>query len=179
MNAAASLITEFHQRGIRLIPNPPKLAVEPASRLTDSDRERLRRYKPDLLALLSAEHERDGINRVVRLDAERREADRRSGRGYDFDSTAPSHAEYVDDADPLSDPAHPAHSILATCQRYGIALQIDPNGALVLRKAERTEKNITRPWPSLIIAIEAHVAEVARLVAAGWHLRADFVGPMQ
>jgi hypothetical protein len=37
MNAAATLIAEFHQRGIRLIPDPPKLAVEPSSKLTDAD----------------------------------------------------------------------------------------------------------------------------------------------
>lgn len=50
---AQAILQDFARRGIRLIPNPPKLAVEPASRLTDTDRDAIRRYKADLLALLS------------------------------------------------------------------------------------------------------------------------------
>jgi len=52
MNAEA-LIADFERRGIRLIPDPPKLAVEPASRLTDADCAAIRAHKAELLALLS------------------------------------------------------------------------------------------------------------------------------
>jgi len=50
---AQALIANLSRRGIRLIPNPPKLSVEPASKLTDQDREAIRTAKPELLALLT------------------------------------------------------------------------------------------------------------------------------
>lgn len=55
---AQSLIEAFCRRGIRLIPNPPKLTVEPPSKLTDSDRAALRAHKPELLAHFRAEQDR-------------------------------------------------------------------------------------------------------------------------
>lgn len=48
-----TLIKDFSRRGIRLLPDPPKLAVEPAELLTDADREVIRRHKVELLALLT------------------------------------------------------------------------------------------------------------------------------
>jgi hypothetical protein len=164
---AAMLIAEFHQRGIRLIPEPPKLAVEPASKLTGIDRERIRKHKADLLALLSAEHKKAEINRIGRLDTERREADRQAGRGYDFDSTAPSHIGFMM-------ASNPAYSIIADCRRYGVALRIDPDGSLVVGKAGAKAEEPTQPWPSLLVAIEANLETVAELVAAGWTLGAEF-----
>ncbi len=113
-------------------------------------------------------------DRITRVDAARREADRKAKRGYDFDPTAPSHTEYVDRADPLSDPGHPAYSIITTCRSYGIALRVDSDGTLVIGEAGARAKEPAQPWPSLIRAIEAHTEAVACLVAAGWHLRADF-----
>lgn len=50
---AEALVENLSARGIRLIPNPPKLAAEPASRLTDADRELIRAHKVELLALLA------------------------------------------------------------------------------------------------------------------------------
>jgi hypothetical protein len=135
-------------------------------------------HKPDQ-KVVAACHERVEIDRIARLDAERREADRHAQRGYDFDPAAPSHAEHVSRADSLTDPASPAHSVIATCRRYGIALRLDPDGALVVGKAGAIAEEVTQPWPSLIRAIEAHLDAVGCLVAAGWHLRADFAGPMQ
>lgn len=178
MNAEA-LIVDFRRRGIRLIPNPPKLSVEPASKLTDEDRKAIRQHKAAILARLAAQHEQAEIVQVARLDAERREADRQAGRGYDFDPSAPSHAEYLRQADPLSDQAHPAYSIIATCRRYGVALRIGANGGLEVGKAVGEAASATEAWPSLLRAIEAHIDGVARLVAAGWHLRAEFSGPAQ
>ncbi len=52
---AVRLIEDFRARGIRLIPEPPKLVVEPASRLTDADRQAIRALKPALMELLSPE----------------------------------------------------------------------------------------------------------------------------
>jgi hypothetical protein len=54
MNAQA-LLEDFSRRGIRLIPNPPRLTVEPASRLTDVDRAAIRAAKSELLRLLVAD----------------------------------------------------------------------------------------------------------------------------
>jgi hypothetical protein len=119
-------------------------------------------------------HKRVETDRIARLDAARREADRKAKRGYDFDPTAPSHVEYVDRADPLSDPGHPAYSIITTCRSYGIALRVDSDGTLVIGEAGSGAKGPAQPWPTLIRAIEAHTEAVACLVAAGWHLRADF-----
>ena len=56
-----------------------------------------------------------------------------------------------------------AHSILTTCQRHGVALHIDPDGALVIGKAGAKADDATQPWRTLIMAIEAHTDAVARL----------------
>ena len=48
-----ALIADFNRRGIRFIPNPPKLVVEPASRLTEWDRALIRAYKAEMLAMLA------------------------------------------------------------------------------------------------------------------------------
>jgi hypothetical protein len=69
-------------------------------------------------------------------------------------------------------PITPAESIIATCRRHGIALSLEPNGALRVG-TDGGNGDEPAPWPSLIIAIEAHMEPVAALVAAGWHLRAD------
>ena len=138
-----------------------------------------RKHKPDLLAYLtSARRTPEVVERVksgaevewiVELDAERHKADRQAKRGYDFDPTAPSHADY------LPEPGHPAYAIISACQRYGVALGIDATtGDLVVGKAGAKADDPTQPWASLLISIEAHLEAVARLVAAGWTLRADF-----
>jgi DNA-directed RNA polymerase subunit M/transcription elongation factor TFIIS len=224
---AQSLIAELATRGIRLIPNPPKLIAVPAAKLTDADCERIRQNKADLLALLAAKHEQAETARICRrcgyhmydservfcpacktrlntdkreavlLDAERRETDRQAKRGYDFDCSAPGHAEYLErtgqscvcqtspaeqeerELDRLARadgwiPPSPAHAVLATCRRYDVALRIDADGTLVVGKAGAKARVPSQPWPSLIQAIETHLEAVAQLVATGWYLRADF-----
>jgi tubulysin polyketide synthase-like protein len=69
---------------------------------------------------------------------------------------------------------NPAESIVATCQRYSVALRIDPTGDLVVGKTGANADQPTQSWPSLLIAIEAHLEAVAALVASGWNLRAEF-----
>ncbi|SRR5579884_560169 len=50
-----SLLAGFARRGIRLIPSPPHVIVEPASLLTDQDRQAIRQRKAELLAALTRE----------------------------------------------------------------------------------------------------------------------------
>ena len=177
---AQGLIVELAARGIRLIPNPPKLIAVPAAKLTEVDGDRIRQNKADLLALLAAKHEQAESDRLARLDAERHEADRRAKRGYDFDPSAPSHADREKaEIDRLASidgwRRLPAHSIIATCQRYGVALRIDETtGDLVVGKVGAKADQSSQPWPSLLTAIEAHLEAVAALVEEGWSLRADF-----
>ena len=176
---AETLIRDFRRRGIRLIPNPPKLSVEPASRLTNDDRQAIRQHIAAILPRLAAAHsEQAEIERISRLDAERREADRVTRRGYDFDPTAASHKDYLKAPPTLAIKGAPhwtpAHNLLARCQRHGVALRIDLDGTLVVGKAGAKAEEPTQPWPTLIRAIEAHLEAVAELVASGWSLQADF-----
>jgi hypothetical protein len=164
---AQALIDNLTRRGIRLIAEPPRLTVEPASKLTDDDRALIRAHKVELLSHLVA--------RVAQCDAERREAARQASRGYDFDCSAPSHAEYVERTGQLCACQTPANTIVATCRRYGVVLHIDATtGELVVGKAGAKADEPTQPWPSLLIAIEAHLEAVATQVASGWNLRAEF-----
>jgi hypothetical protein len=54
---ANALIHHFADRGIRLWFDGGKIVVEPASRLTQSDREAIRRWKPALLDVLKGDVE--------------------------------------------------------------------------------------------------------------------------
>lgn len=75
----------------------------------------------------------------------------------------------------LPHPDDPAYSLLSTCQRYGVALRIDPrSGDLVVGRAGAKADETTQPWASLLFALEAHTAAVGALVRAGWMLHADF-----
>jgi hypothetical protein len=176
VSAAVAILAELSSRGLHIEPRPNgNLYIAPKDLLTPELLERVRAHKAALLAHLRASGEQAEVDRIARLDAERREADRQATRGYDFDLTAPSHAEYLRrEADPLADPGHPAYSIVITCQRYGVALRIDPDGSLVVGKAGAKAEEPSQPWPSLLRAIEAHLEAVARLVEGGWTLRADF-----
>ena len=49
-------------------------------------------------------------------------------------------------------------------------LRIDETGDLVVGKADEP----TQPWPDLLVELEAHLEPVARLVEAGWTLKAGF-----
>jgi len=142
--------------------------------------------------------DRGEAERIARLDAERREADRQAGRGYDVDCSAPGPAAYLARAgqrcctcqisaeehrareiDRLArtdgwTPTSPAPAIIEVCRQYGVALRIDHDGAPVVGEAGAKADEATQPWASLIMAIEAHLETVARLVASGWRLRATF-----
>jgi hypothetical protein len=68
----------------------------------------------------------------------------------------------------------PVQSIIEICRRHGVALRIDEDGDLVVGKAGAKADKPTQPWRSLLVEIEANLEPVARLVEAGWHLRAAF-----
>jgi len=53
MSDVHSVLADFARRGIRLIPSPPNVIVEPASLLTDEDRQAIRQRKAELLAVLT------------------------------------------------------------------------------------------------------------------------------
>ena len=50
-----SLIVTLSRKGVRLIPDGDGLVVEPASRLTDAEREAIRTHKAELLQQLAAD----------------------------------------------------------------------------------------------------------------------------
>lgn len=168
MTGASEILAELQSRGIHFERRPHGGVRLVPARLIDSDLlNRIHAHKAALLAALRAQQEQAESDRIARLDAERCEADRQARRGYDFDPTAPSHAEYLPDG-------HPAFSILETCQRYGVALRIDSDGTLVVGKAGAKAEDSTQPWPSLMMALEAHLDDVKALVDAGWTLKAGF-----
>lgn len=177
MNAAVEIVTELRALGIRAESRGNGgVRLVPARVIDPRLRERIIAHKKEVIARLRAEQEQAETARIARLDAERREADRLAKRGYDFDENAPSHAEYLARTnDPLADLGHPAYSIITTCRRYGVALRIDPEtGDLVVGRTGAKADEPSQPWPSLIQAVEGHLEAVARLVEAGWSLRADF-----
>jgi hypothetical protein len=148
-------------------------------------REAVRQHKADLLALLRADQEQVEIDPTAQLDAQRREADRQARHGYDFDPTAPTHGDTekaeigrlanTDSWPPLTAAGHPAYAIVGTCRQYGVALRIDEaTGDLVVGRARAGIEESTQPWASLLMAIEAHLDDVALLVEAGWSLSARF-----
>jgi hypothetical protein len=84
--------------------------------------------------------------RIARLD-ERYESDRGIGRGYDVDLTAriPKNS--------------PARTLIRLCREFGVVLKLHPDGMVL----------VVRPWRSLLTALEAHVDDVAVLLAAEWN----------
>jgi TubC N-terminal docking domain len=141
---AQALISNLIARGITLTPNGDSLIVRPRERLTDADREAIRQHKVELLALLTRAEQIEEAG-IDRLAG---------GDGWQ---------------------PNPAESIVAACQRYGVTLRIDATtGDLVVGKAGAKADEPTQPWPSLLIAIEAHLEAVASLVEAGWTLKTEF-----
>jgi hypothetical protein len=140
-----ALLAEAARRGIALYPDGHNIRYRgPKTDLADL-KPKLAAHKGELLTLLRAE--RDKV-----------EIDLAGGDGRN----------------PLRNPGQPAYSILATCERYGVAMRLDSaTGDLVIGKAGATADEPTQPWPSLIMALEAHLESVAVLVRAGWTLKAD------
>jgi hypothetical protein len=147
-----SLVRDLEARGASLALEGDGLAIEaPRGVLGPEVIEPLRRHKPELLTFLVARHcectGEDVAGYLDRNPSRRALLERPALQGWT-----------------------PAHSVVATCQRYGVALRIDRDGILVVGKAGAKADEATQPWSSLLAAIEAHADAVARLVEAGWHL---------
>jgi hypothetical protein len=189
--SAALLLEELTAIGIKVrLSDHGKLCLKPKACITPDLIERVRADQEQLAQLV---RERTQTDHIARLDVERREADRQTGRGYDFDCAAPSHAGYLQrtgqrcacqispeeqrkrELDRLACadgwvPPTPAHAIVAACQRAGVALRIDPaTGDLVVGKAGAKADEPTQPWLSLLLAIEAHLEAVANWSRAAEH----------
>jgi hypothetical protein len=156
---ADTLLTELGRRGIRIEPRPNgNLYLAPKDLLTPELVERVRSHKAELVALLSTPQPDSEAERVARLDA-RHEQDRLIGRGHDVDPTAPSYVDWAASRIPENSPAR---SLIRTCREYGVGLRLDPHGTLVVLSNGRA-------WRSLVAAIEAHVDDIALLLATGWN----------
>jgi hypothetical protein len=170
----STLLAELQNRGVEPVVRDGRLKLRgPADRITSELVERARQHRAELLAHVHLARDAE-ISRIARLDAERREVDRPAGRSYDVDCIHPDHAEFLARTGRHCICQTPSYSIVATCKRYGVALRIDPDGTLVVGKAGAKADEATQPWSSLLTAVEAHADAMARLVEAGWHLRADF-----
>lgn len=64
---AQELVATFASRGISIAPNPTgeKLVIEPASRLTDADRDAIKQAKPALLAYLAARAQDEALTTIT------------------------------------------------------------------------------------------------------------------
>jgi hypothetical protein len=155
------ILENLANRGIRLTPDGDGLIVEPASKLTDVDRRLIRQHKAALLARLT--------------DPEAWVYERATATALHCEQHGIDLADYRKHPDDAadSDPPYkvtPAESIVATCLRHVIALSLDDDG-LRVSKADGSGQEPAL-WPSLLLAINAHLEAVIALVA-GWHLRAD------
>ncbi len=147
MSEAISLLNDLRGRRFRVSIAGPKLRIVPKP--DDAELiERLRAHKTELMALLKEQAE---IEQLAKLDAERNAADRVAGRGYDYDKTAPSYREYLGRT--------AAGGLIRTCLEYGVPLRVEPDGTLVAGPGA---------WRSLVIALEAHVDEIAELIFNKW-----------
>jgi hypothetical protein len=68
-----AFLSSLAERRIRLIPDGDGLVVEPASRLTDADRQIIRQHKPELLARVRQQQEDAEIDRLAQADGRRHE----------------------------------------------------------------------------------------------------------
>jgi hypothetical protein len=129
-----------------------------AQRLISRAERSNRGAKPEILLHMPESVEQARGADPEQLDAERRQADRQAKRCDDFDPTAPSYVDWAASRIPESSPAR---NLIRTCREYGVGLRLDPDGTLVVESKGRA-------WRGLVAAIEAHVDDVAALVAQGW-----------
>jgi hypothetical protein len=162
MRTAIDLLNDLERRGVFIAPKlGGKLVAHPSDLLTERDRIAIRELKPELIQVLSAPTPR--LRAIASL----------------CEATKTDLAVYIAEHAPdlLNEPEReydPAVSILATCQRHGVTLSIGSGGNLVIGRSEARADEPSQPWPSLLLAIEAHLDAVAVLVKAGWRLKAEF-----
>jgi hypothetical protein len=167
MQTAEVLITDLWRRGVQIESKGDRLSVRPLSRLSESDTHAIRALKGELLALLNDPYAR------ARAVARHCEAN-----GVDLSTFLSEHPDLIRDEVSAQErrARTPAESIVAACRKNGVALRIDPEtGDLVVGRAGAGGDAPTQPWPSLLLAIEAHLDAVITLVKAGWTLSQPFV----
>jgi hypothetical protein len=160
MNPAFEVLSEIQRRGVTLLVRDGKLIARPISAVPPDLAERARQHRAEIIKFLHCQPGPETV-RIAGSDADRNTRDLPFKHGYDYDPSAPQHAE---DLDPIahSDRLEPARSLIRTCREYGVGLRLEPDGILVV------ESN-GRAWRSLVRAIEAHVDAVAQLIEARWN----------
>lgn len=136
----------------------------------------------------SADDDRSAADGPAALDAERHTADQQAARGYDYDPSAPSHADFMERqrdrerqdlaeyrqrmaetevrfdrlaAPPQSASQLRAKELMRTCLEHDVGLRIDPDGALVVVSNGHA-------WRALVNDIELHIDAIVALLIAGW-----------
>lgn len=165
MNAAL-LFFDLADRGVVLAVQSDKLVIDaPKDSMRPDEIEEIRESKRELLTLLS-----DPVKLASAIA--RHCEDTRTDVALFLDRQ-PQLGVQMERLGDLTG-STPAYSIVTTCQRHGVVLSFDENGKLVFGKAGAKADEPTQPWPTLIMALEAHLDDVAALVKAGWTLKAEF-----
>jgi hypothetical protein len=146
MNTSIALVEELTRHGVRLALYDGHIVAMPKGKTPPDLVEKVRQHKTELLAYLRQQQEDSHADRLARDDGWRA----------------------------LPKLGSPAYSILQKCRDHGVALRIEPDGDLVVGKAGAKAHEPSQPWPELLTEIEAHLEPVARLVEAGWTLKAGF-----
>lgn len=134
------------------------------------------------------------VERMAQLDAERNEADRQAGRGYDYDSSAPSHAEFVQrqalrneaerralEQRQIAEHRERVAETEVRLDRLAVPQSADCSAAMsLIRTCKEYGVSLRldgrdlvivsngKAWRSLVNAIEAHVDAISDLIVAGW-----------
>jgi hypothetical protein len=160
---AESLFVGLLARNVILDTDGSRIGVTPWSAVSDPERAAIRARKIDLINLLTNP---EALAQIIARFCGQHRIDLRG-----FLENNPALKVSVDKLNPVL--ISPAQSILETCREYGVALEIDDNGDLAARKEGAKPDEPTQPWPTLIMALEAHLDDVAALVRAGWTLQAQ------
>src|SRR5271167_2933053 len=132
-----AILVELHRLGVKNIRiESGQIIVRPLSVIPVELRKAAAENKAELLRLLAG----PDAARIAELDAERHARDRLAHRGYDYDSTAPGHAEFFarvhnSEMDRLAqtpalnpgpiDLLAAAKSLIRTCREYGVGLRLE------------------------------------------------------
>jgi hypothetical protein len=150
-NDAEAVLLEAERLGIKLRLLDGKVLARPISAVTPALVASIKASKQDLIAHL---------HQCERTVAQSKVLGRHQSK--------PPARQLASPHDSTLPPAGaPAYSLLETCRRYGVALSIDENGCLVVGRAGAKASEPTQPWPSLMMALEAHCEDVSALVKAG------------
>ena len=147
MTDVSEILADLQARGIRFELRPRGgVRFVPAHLIDQHLLARIHAHNTELLAQIHSEQKEAEIDRSASADGRK----------------------------PLPPARAPAYSIIATCHHHGMALRIDEAGDLMIGRADGKADELIRQWPSLFMAIEAHLEDITALVQAGWTLKAAF-----